>query len=628
MDKRFYILISVLFFLETNFYGASFLGTIPFVTTWKTDNPGLSNNNQIIIPITGTGYNYVVDWGDGSTSIHTGDAKHTYATPGTYTVSISGDFPHIYFNNEDDKDKILSIDQWGNNKWLSMFAAFSGCTNLKGNYVDIPDLSSVTTTDFMFNSASSFNHDVTTWDMSNITTMRGMFYGAALFNQDIGNWNVSNVVNMQDLFAFAILFNQDISGWNVKKVTSMTGMFAGAAVFNQDIGNWDVSNVTEMNGMFNAAISFNQDIGRWNVSNVDKLGGMFDGAISFDQNLGKWDVSKINFFGNMFYNVTLSVANYDALLIGWELLNLKPNSFFDGGNSKYCQGVFARAKMIANDSWTITDGGSAGPSIDDITDKMVSDSFTLPTIAGMNLIGNEAYYTGTFGTGTKFNSGQIINYSDFSNFPVTLYIYAGDSKGCSSQQDFKLTIIVSTSCATLIVPVSGATNIDVGTNLVWNAVANATGYKLTVSAGLPTSTILNAFDVGNNLTYNLPSDLPESTIIYVQITPYTLSGDVLACPLESFTTETTPTINYSLPPKFFTPNNDGVNDFWEVPNPFGTISNICIYDRYAKLLKQLEPNSLAWDGNYIGKPLISDDYWYLINYQDGGIVKGHFALKR
>ncbi len=63
-----------------------------FITTWKTDNPGFSADNQITIP-TGTGtFSYTVDWGDSTTdtTIYTGSTTHTYSAPGTYTVTISG----------------------------------------------------------------------------------------------------------------------------------------------------------------------------------------------------------------------------------------------------------------------------------------------------------------------------------------------------------------------------------------------------------------------------------------------------------------------------------------------------------------------------------------------------------
>jgi gliding motility-associated-like protein len=85
-------------------------------------------------------------------------------------------------------------------------------------------------------------------------------------------------------------------------------------------------------------------------------------------------------------------------------------------------------------------------------------------------------------------------------------------------------------------------------------------------------------------------------------------------------------------PKFFTPNNDGYNDYWSVKGvnaSFNTNSIIYIFDRYGKLLKQWVPAlSEGWDGTFNGTPLPSDDYWYTIRLEDGRESKGHFSLKR
>ena len=82
-----------------------------FTSIWDTTQEGTSADNEITIPTNpGFTYNYIVDWGDGSTDTNiTGDITHTYATAGTYTVKISGDFPAIYFNNTGDRRKIIEI---------------------------------------------------------------------------------------------------------------------------------------------------------------------------------------------------------------------------------------------------------------------------------------------------------------------------------------------------------------------------------------------------------------------------------------------------------------------------------------------------------------------------------------
>ena len=85
-------------------------------------------------------------------------------------------------------------------------------------------------------------------------------------------------------------------------------------------------------------------------------------------------------------------------------------------------------------------------------------------------------------------------------------------------------------------------------------------------------------------------------------------------------------------PKFFTPNNDGYNDYWNVKGLSDDDSKAIIYifDRYGKLLKQWVPSSdgLGWDGTLNGSHLPSDDYWYTLKLENGRESKGHFSLIR
>jgi gliding motility-associated-like protein len=82
--------------------------------------------------------------------------------------------------------------------------------------------------------------------------------------------------------------------------------------------------------------------------------------------------------------------------------------------------------------------------------------------------------------------------------------------------------------------------------------------------------------------------------------------------------------------KYFTPNNDGFNDVWEIdemknfPN-----SSVAIFNRYGKLLKQLNYKNLGWNGTFNGVPLPAEDYWYVLKLEDSKPeIKGHFSLKR
>lgn len=84
-------------------------------------------------------------------------------------------------------------------------------------------------------------------------------------------------------------------------------------------------------------------------------------------------------------------------------------------------------------------------------------------------------------------------------------------------------------------------------------------------------------------------------------------------------------------PNFFTPNNDGNNDYWNIKGvnaSFNATTIIYIFDRYSKLLKQISPLTQGWDGTFNGQPMPATDYWYSIQLEDGRVEKGHFALKR
>ena len=84
-------------------------------------------------------------------------------------------------------------------------------------------------------------------------------------------------------------------------------------------------------------------------------------------------------------------------------------------------------------------------------------------------------------------------------------------------------------------------------------------------------------------------------------------------------------------PKFFTPNGDGNNDFWQVQgvsSQFQPNSIIYIFDRYGKLLKQISPTDSGWDGTYNGNLMPTNDYWFSVTLEDGRQFSSHFTLKR
>lgn len=468
-----------------------------FITTWKTNNPGISGNNQVTIPTTGIGYSYSIYWEQvGNNSINgtipgpiTGNYTITFPTTGTYKVSITGVFPRIYFPEDgvsgntrvykSDHDKLLTVEQWGNNEWTSMARAFAHCSNLTIPAADSPNLTQVTDMSDMFFQAYNFNEPLEAWDVSNVKYMAGMFHSAQSFNLPLEKWNVSNVIYMQSMFENAKSFNQPLESWNVSSVTNMSAMFLGATNFNQPIGNWDVSNVTDISSMFRAtgfnqpleswnvgkvkamygvfgnAFNFNQPLNGWNVSNVLSMQEMFLGATNFNQSLESWNVGNVINMDHMFYNATsfnqplgmwnisnvgyfslismkdmlsnsgLNISNYDQTLIGWAAQNVKPTVSLGANGLIYCAGEEARAKLISK-GWTIT--GDRKGSITTTPEL----SITQPVCKGetgsitVKIINADDMYS--FDNGVTFQTSNVQS----GLVAATYSVVAKNSKGCES----------------------------------------------------------------------------------------------------------------------------------------------------------------------------------------------------
>ncbi|WP_158651301.1 T9SS type B sorting domain-containing protein [Pseudotamlana carrageenivorans] len=111
---------------------------------------------------------------------------------------------------------------------------------------------------------------------------------------------------------------------------------------------------------------------------------------------------------------------------------------------------------------------------------------------------------------------------------------------------------------------------------------------------------------------------------------YNMPSGVYNIVVKNYSCDTTSTfehVHFKIP-KFFTPNNDGYNDTFELKSSNEILINeVSIFDRFGKLLKHSKSNSFSWDGTFNGKLVNSDDYWYVIIVNNTTIT-GHFSLKR
>jgi len=237
-----------------------------------------------------------------STAFNNGDDGNTHTYPlwniPTNTASISN--LNSIFSGASKFNQ--PIDNWNVSNVTDMGSMFSRASNFN-QPIEKWIVSNVVNMSSMFSYAYLFDQSIGSWNVANVIDMNNMFFMAFKFNNG-GNtslWNTNppgfregGCINM---FNYATSFNQDISSWNLNGITSLSGMFNNASSFNQDISKWVVPNVTDMSFTFCNAKNFTYTVESWDVSNVNDMSYMFDysgiSTNTFNNILNGWHVQQL-----------------------------------------------------------------------------------------------------------------------------------------------------------------------------------------------------------------------------------------------------------------------------------------------------------------------------------------------
>lgn len=298
------------------------------------------------------------------------------------------------------------------------------------------------------------------------------------------------------------------------------------------------------------------------------------------------------------------------------------------------------------------------------------DSYVLPAVQS-----GQAYYTGSNGSGTQLNAGDVIQVSQ------TLFLREVDSNGCENEVAFFVEIVdleeleleSGIICAGPITFTSFLIDTELNDNefsfewsfegtvipgvtqsayeaseagtytvtytdvvsmcratseVIITGINDPAGMDLDLSSGdFSDSTNITANVLGDSTyEYSLDNGSLQSSNVFVNVPPgehEVTAFDVNGC---GSITASIFVVGF---PTFFTPNNDGRNDQWGVIGDADTPEmDIYIFDRYGKLLQQLN-NDNQWDGTYAGRPMPATDYWFVAEFKDGSATfRRHFTLKR
>ncbi|TMM58210.1 T9SS type B sorting domain-containing protein [Maribacter algarum] len=167
-----------------------------------------------------------------------------------------------------------------------------------------------------------------------------------------------------------------------------------------------------------------------------------------------------------------------------------------------------------------------------------------------NLVDNAQGYTlqiGTSSGGSEIFSGDVgsTTWYDLENeLPESTEIFVtigayndlGEAQGCLEESFTTADAPTVPSCSLLISPVEGSRAVDPNTRVVWNAVSDADGYRLSVGTTAGGTDIIDNQDVGLLTEFSLNGGFPTASQIYVTIAPYNVVGENLNCSSQSFTT--------------------------------------------------------------------------------------------
>ncbi len=138
-------------------------------------------------------------------------------------------------------------------------------------------------------------------------------------------------------------------------------------------------------------------------------------------------------------------------------------------------------------------------------------------------------------------------------------------------------------------PTSGDALVCQGTSV--NLSANNIGASYVWSTGATTQSIT----VSTPGIYWVQMNYGNCTSTDTMILDYTIGGDVA-------------------PPNVFTPNGDGVNDFYDVGNPNADLFSLEIYDRWGVMVFMSADPAHKWDGVYNKDPAVDGVYYWILHY--------------
>jgi len=206
--------------------------------------------------------------------------------------------------------------------------------------------------------------DISNFDMSGVTNMNFAFFNSTQIDTIVLGATTSALVDLDRAFeqcSQLVTVNTEVI--NTSGLTTLNNVFEDCILLESiDVSGWDVSGVTSAQRTFiNNNAMDTLGVGSWNTSALANVTNMFRNCGQLDDlAIDSWDVTALTTATSFLQGASLPTSRYDDVLTSWEAQLVNNSVAVHFGGSTYTLGsaaATARAALIADHSWTITDGG-------------------------------------------------------------------------------------------------------------------------------------------------------------------------------------------------------------------------------------------------------------------------------